>query len=96
VYIPDRIYRVRFTVNEKTEQFPVFVCGQYAGVLLGADQLPNGLHLPVRWIHLDREQLHHSPDKFLWDYAYIGSVDFENVVDTRQTRILGLVGLAQP
>ena len=94
--IPNGIYRVHFMVEEKVQSLPVFVCGDLAGILLVVDVLPDGLQLPVRWIALDRELLHHSPDKFLWRYAYTGSPDFENVVDTRQTPISGPVGLSGP
>jgi hypothetical protein len=89
VVIPDGLYDVYFELGtDKTKTGgQVLVEGKRVRLIRRATRLPeNRLRLEA-WLELDRELLHHSPDKAFWHYAYLGDPDFSMTVDTQQTGI---------
>lgn len=85
--IPDGLYDVLFTVNESKSGGEVVVQGTRARLILLGTHLPEGRRRLEAWLELDRELLHHSPDKSFWHYAYLGDLDFSKRVDTPQGEI---------
>jgi hypothetical protein len=88
VDISDGLYDVYFEIGtDRTKTGgQVLVERERARLIRRATRLSeNRLHLEA-WLELDRELLHHSPDKSFWHYAYLGDLDFSKTVETHQTR----------